>query len=80
MDFVSIAELGSQIVLDAILLFLVTRYLPKRDADFIERLESHNRIMARLVSHVVKSLPPEQQAQEEEIDKIISDAKRKKED
>ena len=80
MELLNIAELGAQVVLDVILLFLVTKYLPQRDEKFIERLESHNRILARLVSHVVKSLPPEERAQEEEIDKIIADSKPKETD
>ena len=56
MEFVSLAELGAQVCLDAIVLFLVCKYLPDRDKQFLEAITQHTQQMNRLVNLWVNQL------------------------
>lgn len=63
MEILSLAELGAQVVLDAILLWLVMKYLPSRDKVFTQELRTHTEEMKkhtaqlnRLVNAFVLSL------------------------
>lgn len=50
MEVMQIAELGAQISLDAILLWLVMKYLPNRDAMLVSELKSQTDAINRLVT------------------------------
>ena len=50
MEFFEIADLGSNVVVAFMLIWIVTQYLPKRDKDFTHSLTLHTKAMNRLTT------------------------------
>ena len=73
MDFVTLAELGAQVTLDAILLWLVVRYLPRRDMLFMEEMKRHSRQLNRLVQAFILILDDEGKRRQNLSDEIFRD-------
>lgn len=71
MDFVEIAKLGSQVVLDGLLLWLVMKYLPRRDEKFMVELQRHTAQLNRLVKAFVLSLDDDDQKRHKLTDEIF---------
>ena len=78
MELLSLAELGAQVVLDAILLWLVVKYLPQRDKQFTDELKNHHQEMKnhtaqlnRLVTAVVLLLDDDDKTRHEVSDNIF---------
>ena len=80
MELLNIAELGATVVLDVIVLFLVCRYLPQRDKQFLETMEKTSRQMNRLVSLWVNQLENGAKKKQDMSDEVFSDKKEKKDD
>ena len=60
MEIVNLAELGAQVVLDAIVLWLVVKYLPSRDKAFTQEMQklgtemkNHTAQLNRIVNAIV---------------------------
>ena len=79
MEFVSLAELGAQVCLDAIVLFLVCKYLPDRDKQFLEAITRHTQQMNKLVNLWVNQLGEAEKTKQETSDKVFKDDKNKRE-
>ena len=56
MEVVQIAELGAQVSLDAILLWLIMRYLPNRDQLMVTELRAQTDAINRLVTIWVEEI------------------------
>ena len=74
MDFVTLAELGAQVTLDVIVLWLVVRYLPRRDMMFMEEMKRHTRQLNRLVQAFVLLLDDEDKKRQKLSDEIFEDS------
>ena len=80
MEMVELAKLGSQVVLDAILLWLVIKYLPNRDKQFMEEMRKHSRQLNRLVQAFILILDDDDKKRQKMSDDIFSDDVKKKSD
>ena len=78
MEILNIAELGAQVVLDAIVLWLVVKYLPNRDKEFLEMMHKHHRTLNRLSTAVINMLPDNGKARQDMSDEIFDDDEKKK--
>ena len=73
MEIMELAKLGSQVVLDGIVLWLVVRYLPNRDKMFAEELRKHTAQLNRLVQAFVLSLDEDDRRRHKLSDDIFED-------
>ena len=73
MDLVSIAELGTQVVLDAILLWLVIKYLPKRDEQFTKEIRNLTTQLHRLVSAFILTMDDDDKRKQKLSDNIFEE-------
>ena len=71
MDIVEVAKLGAQVCLDVLLLWLVIRYLPKRDEMFAQAMQSNTKAMNRLTNVLVSNLTGSSKERLEIHDKIM---------
>ena len=71
MDFLSLAELGAQVVLDVILLWLVIKYLPKRDEQFTREIRNLTGQINRLVSAVILTMDDDDKKRHQLSDDIL---------
>ena len=80
MELLNIAELGAQVVLDAIVLSLVVKYLPNRDKEFLEMMHKHHRTLNRLSTAVINMLPEKAKDRQDISDEIFDDDEPKEKD
>ena len=73
MELVEVAKLGSQVVLDAIVLWLVIKYLPNRDRMFMEEMKRHTRQLNRLVNAFILLLDDDDKKRQKMSDEIFKD-------
>lgn len=71
MEIVSLAELGAQVCLDGIVLFLVCKYLPDRDKQFLDAINQHTRQMNRLVNLWTNQLNADDKKRQERSDEVF---------
>lgn len=58
MDMFKLTELGSQVCLDGLLLYLITRYLPEKDNKLMRELNRMSRSIDRLVTLWTSEMRP----------------------
>lgn len=58
MDMFKLTELGSQVCLDGLLLYLITKYLPEKDNKLMRELNRMSKSIDRLVTIWVNELKP----------------------
>lgn len=59
MDMFKLTELGSQVCLDGLLLYLITRYLPEKDNKLMRELNRMSNAIDRLVTIWASEMRPE---------------------
>ncbi len=73
MELVEIAKLGAQVCLDALLLWIVIRYLPKRDEMFTSAVNSNTKAMNRMTTVLVSQMTGSHQEKLDARDKIMNE-------
>ena len=73
MEIVEIAKLGAQVCLDALLLWIVIRYLPKRDEMFTNAVRTNTKAMNRMTTVLVSQMTGSNQEKLDVHDNIMKE-------